>query len=162
MHKQKCSRSSTNTSRTLLSATRKVWFTTIPLLSLSLVLLPAESAGICPPQTKHLFFSPKTTWFLPQQAWHWLLGERFVTIRGHRKREMGLLLIAQVSTLALTHLRFIPSPHKLSQNPRNLTMSCHHVPKHGTEKKVSSLEPCHFSVKALLLVSYLLNPLIVI
>lgn len=32
----------------------------------------------------------------------------------------------------------------------------------GQRKKVSSLEPCHFSVQAPLLVSYLLNPLIVI
>lgn len=53
-------------------------------------------------------------------------------------------------------------------------MSWDRVPKHGAEggevgggggEKVSSLEPCHFflsPVKALLLVSYLLNPLIVI
>lgn len=86
---------------------------------------------------------------------------------GMEKGRRGLLLIAQLSQQCCTHSHAISSstsPSKLYRNPRNLTMSWDRVPKHGTEKKkVSSLEPCHFfSVKALLLVSYLLNPLIVI
>lgn len=84
----------------------------------------------------------------------------------------GLLLIAQLSQQRCTRLHAISSttsPSKLHRNPGNLTMSWDRVPKHGAEggggEKVSSLEPCHFflsPVKALLLVSYLLNPLIVI
>lgn len=84
------------------------------------------------------------------------------------KGRRGLLLIAQLSQQCCTRSHAISSstsPSKLHRNPRNLTMSWDRVPKHGTEKKKSEqlgTLSFFFSVKALLLVSYLLNPLIVI
>lgn len=92
-------------------------------------------------------------------------GSRFAKMREMRNRDQDCSWLHNTAShVALAHLPFmLQSTCKLSHNPRYLTMSCHRVPKHGTEKKkVSSLEPCHFSVQARLLVSYLLNPLIVI
>lgn len=87
----------------------------------------------------------------------------------------GLLLIAQLSQQRCTRLHAISSttsPSKLHRNPGNLTMSWDRVPKHGAEgggwggRKSEQLGTLSFfflsPVKALLLVSYLLNPLIVI
>lgn len=87
----------------------------------------------------------------------------------------GLLLIAQLSRQRCTRLHAISSttsPSKLQRNPGNLTMSWDRVPKHGAEggrvggrgsEQLGTLSYFFFSpAKALLLVSYLLNPLIVI
>lgn len=107
------------------------------------------------PKPPDSFLQWTRKWLLYEHAW----------IEEERKRR-GSLLISLNRQQCCTYSLAIyspPTPSKLSQNPRNLTMSCRHVPKHGREKRVSSLEPCHFVyVQALLLVSYLLNPLIVI
>lgn len=89
--------------------------------------------------------------------------------------DRGLLLIAQLSQHRCTRLHAISSttsPSKLQRNPGNLTMSWDRVPKHGAEggrggEKWAAWNPVIYffslsPVKALLLVSYLLNPLIVI
>lgn len=154
-----------------LTLYQKMWLLLFPFFLFSLIL---SHPNTC-------IFSTQTTWFLPvtvvrtsmdQGLQRWEPDER-ERERGGGGRQRHCSLIAQLSTQPATlhlltcHLSF---PHHANwvKTPRNVTMGCHHVPKQGKEKrkKWAAWNPVIFfffpPVQAPPLVSYLLNPLIVI
>lgn len=125
-----------------LTLYQKMWLLLSPFFLFSLIL---SHPNTC-------IFSTQTTWFLPvtvvrtsmdQGLQRWEPDEREREKERGGDRDGDCSLIAQLSTQPATlhlltcHLSF---PHHANwvKTPGNVTMSCHHVPKHGTEKRKKS------------------------